>query len=359
MNAQALSDGAALLVSRRAIRDNLALLRERVAPAELLAVVKDDAYGHGAPLVIDTLADSDVTRFGALDLDGALLVREHAPTAMIFAWVFGADDDLVTALRADIELGVTDARMLERVAAAAAIAGTAARIHIKVDSGLHRAGILPAHWTGFIARVAQLQQAGRVVVAGVWTHLAEASDEDDSRSIAVFRRAVEVVVAAGLPPGVRHVAASAAAYARSDARFDMVRIGAFLYGIAPGGGIGPAELGLRPAMTLTAPVLEMLTSAGRDLAVIELGGAAGVLGDAAGTVTVAIGGRRHPLVAVQPTHSLIDVTGAPVSAGETVTLFGDGDSGEPTLQELADAMGTIGEEIVTRLSARLPRVVVD
>lgn len=348
-------DDAVLLVSPDALRENLAVLRRRVAPAELLAVVKDDAYGHGAALVVDTLAAEGVTRFGTLDVAGAHRVRARAPESLVFAWVFGADDDLVEAIRERIDLGVTDAQMLERVAAAGVLAATPPRIHIKVDSGLHRAGVLPGRWSEFVARVAELQRAGQIILAGVWTHLAEASDQDDSRSLAVFRAAVETIRSAGLRPGIRHVAASAAAYARADARFDMVRIGAFLYGIAPGDGIGPADLGLRPAMTLVAGVRTLLERDARTLAEVTVGGSSGILGDAAGRVSVAIGGHPHPLVRVEPTRSLIDVTGTSVSPGDTVTFFGDGTAGEPTLQQWADAMGTIGEEIVVRLSSAIPR----
>jgi alanine racemase len=335
------------------------LVCERVSPAKLLAVVKDDAYGHGLDSVLDVLLDEGVSRFGVLDLPGALRVRKRAPGAMVFAWVFDHGDDLEEPVRAGIDIGVTDGPTLERVAIAARAAGLGpAQVHLKLDTGLHRAGALPQDWDGFVSRAAELQRSGAVSVRGLWTHLAEESDDDDSRSIAEYRAAVETARAHGIRGVVRHVAASAAAYARNDARFDLVRVGAFLYGIAPGSGIGPAQLGLRPVMTLRAPVTATLRASDRVLAELGLGGAAGILADAAGSVTVAIGGVRYPVAAVEPRRILIDVGERGVPVGAVATLFGDGTSGEPTLQEWADGMGTIGEEIVTRLAAWIPRVTV-
>ncbi|MHA6694594.1 alanine racemase [Homoserinimonas sp. A520] len=348
---------ATAFVSVDALRHNVRLLRDRVAPAALLAVVKDDAYGHGVDAAVDVLLDEGVTRFGTLDLPGALSLRRRAPDAMVFAWVFDSGDDLTEAIRAGIDLGVTDEAVLERVATAGAAAGTRARIHLKLDTGLHRAGVLPAEWERFVQRAAALERDGLVKVAGLWTHLAEETDDDDSRSIAEHQSGVSIAEAHGVRDVVVHVAASAASYARADARFDLVRVGAFLYGIAPGGGVGPAELGLRPVMTLRAPIHRIREEDGRVLGELPIGGASGILADAAGNVTVAIGGHRVPVIRVDPSQTLIDVTGRAAEVGDTVTLFGDGSAGEPTLQEWADGMGTIGEEIVTRLTATIPRVV--
>ncbi|GAB3131139.1 alanine racemase [Marisediminicola antarctica] len=351
---------ASVLISTAALRHNVRLVRDRIAPAELMAVVKDDAYGHGLDSVLAVLLDEGVTRFGALDLPGALRVRHQAPDSMVFAWVFDRGDDLSEALQQQIDIGVTDVPVLERVAAAAAVAGTPpARIHLKLDTGLHRAGVLAGDWERFVNLAAELQRSGRVVVSGLWTHLAEESHDDDSRSIAEYREGLAIAEAHGIRAATRHIAASAAAYAREDARFDVVRVGAFLYGIAPGGGVGPEDLGLRPVMTLRAPIRHIRRAGERTLAAVGIGGASGILADAAGAVSVALAGSRYPVVAVEPTLLLIDVSGADATVGDTVTLFGDGSAGEPTLQNWADGMGTIGEEVVTRLSSLIPRTRID
>lgn len=348
---------ATAFVSRDALRHNIRLVRDRVSPAELLAVVKDDAYGHGSDAVVDVLVQEGVTRFGTLDLPGALALRRRLPNVMVFAWVFDSGDDLTDAVRAGIDIGVTDAAVLERVATAGKVTGVQPSIHLKLDTGLHRAGVLASDWERFVARAMTLERGGMVKVAGLWTHLAEETDDDDSRSIAEHQAGVEAADAHGVRDPIVHVAASAASFARADARFDLVRVGAFLYGIAPGGGVGPVELGLRPVMTLQAPISRIRQDHGRMLAEVPIGGASGILSDAAGNVTVALGGRRAPVVAVEPGYSLVDVTDSSAGVGNVVTFFGDGSAEEPTLQEWADAMGTIGEEIVTRLSVTIPRIV--
>lgn len=352
-------EGATALISTAALRHNVRVVSERVSPAALLAVVKDDAYGHGVQAVVDVLLAEGVTRFGTLDLPGALSLRKRAPEVMVFAWVFDSGDDLTEAIREGIDIGVTDTPVLERVAAAGAAAGMRARVHLKLDTGLHRAGVLLADWERFVERAVELERSGVVAVAGLWTHLAEETDDDDSRSIAEHQAAVSIAEAHGVRGPTIHVAASAASYARADARFDLVRVGAFLYGIAPGGGVAPEDLGLRPVMTLRAPIRRIRQEAGRSLAELPIGGASGILSNAAGNVTVAVGGSRVPVVAVSPAEMLIDVTDSNAAGGDTATLFGDGSAGEPTLQEWADAMGTIGEEVVTRLAATIPRIVTD
>ena len=340
---------ATITVSRSALRENLRAVRDRVRPAELMAVVKDDAYGHGLDEVVRLLADEGVGWFGALDLETAMRVRVLAPDARVFAWVLSAGDDLAAAVAAGVDVGATDLATLERAASAAG----PARVHLKIDSGLHRAGVLPGDWPGFVRRAAELQGAGRIEVAGLWTHIAEASERSDSVSIALFERAVAEARSAGLSGGARHLAASAASSARADSRFDLVRVGAFLYGIAPGGGVGPAEIGIRPAMTLSASVVAV--DRGDGTALIDIGAAHGILTDAAGAVEVSVHGTRRRVVEVSPLSMRIADAGDDVSVGDEVVLFGDGTWDEPTLQEWADPMQTIGEEIVTRLSAALPR----
>lgn len=348
-------------ISAAAVRHNLKVVRERVAPATVMAVIKDNAYGHSQQLILDLLVSEGVARFGTLDLPSSMAVRRSVPEAMIFAWVIDHDDDVSGAIRAEIDLGVTDPDMLERVAREAHSVSATARVHLKLDSGLHRAGTLPEQWPALMARAAQLQSQGLISVRGLWTHLSEASEQEDSRSIAQFTTALEAARLAGITGAVRHLAASAAAFSRADARFDMVRVGAFLYGIGPGDGIGPAELGLIPVMTVQAPVVALVHRDSRVYAHIDIGGAAGMLSDAAGAAFVAINSQRFRVAAVETTHTIIDVTvsdslAPDVQLGDTVTLFGSGSQGEQTLYEWADAMDTIGEELTCRVSAAIPRV---
>ncbi|QPZ40044.1 alanine racemase [Paramicrobacterium chengjingii] len=350
---------ARAVVSRSALITNARLVAQRVAPAELAVVVKDDAYAHGITEVVSALSGAGFHRFGALDLTTAREVRERAPEAMVFAWVFGEGDDIATAISTHIDLGVSYPSMLERVADVARRIDRRARVHLKIDTGLHRAGVLAGGWPDFLQRAAELQNEGVIDVTGIWTHIAEASYDADSAAIRRFDDAIRRAHSVGLRPRLRHLAASAASFERADARYDMVRVGAFVYGIAPGDGIGPEQLGLTPALTLSTTVSAVETVHNRTIARIPVGQVNGLYSDAEGVVDVAIRNRRYPFVRVTRTEAHIDLSGSGATVGDDVYLFGDGTHGESSLQVWADAMGSIGEEIVIRLARAAEHVYVE
>lgn len=342
-----------------ALRRNIDTLACRVAPARLMVMVKANAYGHGLVPVATAAVASGVRLLGVLDAESGLALRASGigGDVRLFAWLFGPDEDYRALVDADIDLGISHLHQLERIARSGA--DTPARLHLKIDTGLHRNGASVEEWPGLVARALELQTTGVVEIVGGWTHISEASDDDDSIAIARFRTAIAVADDLGARFSLLHLAASAAGFAREDSRFDAVRVGAFCYGIAPGGGIGPADIGIEPVMTLSSPVasvtVEVTAGGTRDLARVAIGFVDGIPGQAAGRVEIAIDGARFPVVRVGAAFLEADVTGAAVGAGSTAVLFGTGTTGEPTLQEWADALGTIGEELVVRLGPRLQR----
>ncbi|CAN5153404.1 alanine racemase [soil metagenome] len=341
-----------ILVDLGAYRQNLRLMKTRVAPAEVMVIVKSDGYGHGLlPLVRVAIAEG-IRSIGTLDIDSALELRVAGVGTenLLFTWLLAPDEDFVEAIAGGVDLGVSTLAELERIGAAAEGVGIA-RLHFKIDTGLHRNGADAADWPILVERAVELQSSGRVELVGVWTHIAEASDEEDSAAIRRFHEAIDVAQGLGAAFDVRHLAASAAAFARADARFDLVRIGAFGYGIAPGDGVGPAELGLVPVMTLMAPVVSVKDGS----ATIAIGSADGISSAAVGRISVAVNGVRYDIVAVEVDRMIVADPSGALSPSDEAVLFGPGTRGEVTLQEWADATGTIGEEIVTRLSPDIPR----
>lgn len=337
-----------------AYRRNLARLTEALHPATLMAVVKGDAYGHGLLEIAREARDAGVAHIGALDIETALALRADGLTdgATVFAWLHGPTDAYADAIDAGVELGISSVH--ELLALTRAGASRAARIHLKVDTGLHRNGASEAEWPLLVEAALVAERQGAVEIAGIWTHISEASDDEDTASISRFESAIATAGMRGVGGVTRHLAASAAGLARADSRFDLVRMGAFTYGISPGGGVSPAELGLEPVMTLQSHVSEVVEHDGIRLAFVPLGSGDGILGECAGRVSVAIGGERHQVTSVN--LDVLTITAGPqVSLGDTVYLFGSGANAEPTLQEWADSIGTIGEEIVVRLSPKIPR----
>lgn len=342
---------AVLRVDLDAFAANLRRVRAAVAPAEPMLVVKDDAYGHGLDAIVRRARREGVRWIGAFDVATGSRVREAlGGEVRIFSWIAASRAEVAEAIARDLDLGVGDADLLEDVAAEAVLAGRRARVHLKIDTGLHRNGVRPEDWAAFAARAAVLQHEGRVEVVGVWSHIAEASDADDDAARALFDAAVDDARAAGLSPAVRHLAASAAAFARPEFRYDLVRIGAFCYGIRSAGGPAEESLGLRPVAALDAQVVEVTP----DGVTIDAGTLHGLPSTLAGLVTVATpaGPRRLQDVDV---HSTIEgwTDAAP---GDVVTVYGRGTHVASSATDLAEAIGTIGEEIAVRISPLVPRV---
>lgn len=328
---------------------NLARIREQVAPAEHLLVVKDDAYRHGLPQIVERAVAEGVRWIGAIDVTTAAAARAAAGgDVRILAWMPTGADDVREGLDADLDLGAGTAEILEDIAAVAAERGVTARAHLKIDTGLHRNGVRPEHWGAFVHRAVELEAAGAVSVVGIWTHIAEASDAEDDAQRAVFDAAVAQARGAGLSPEILHVAASAAAFARPEYRYDLVRIGAFAYGIRSADGPSDAELGITPIGALRGAVTK-LTRVG---ALVDVGAAHGLLSTAGGALTAAGPTGRIPVIQVRQDATVVEAwPGAAV--GDEVTLFGANDADSAT--DLAERLDTIGEEIVLRLSPELPR----
>lgn len=340
--------GPRLRIDLDAFAANLEVVRARVGPAQLMLIVKDDAYGHGIQWIAARAQAEGVRWFGAFDLGEALTTRSVVgPEARVFSWLTVGSEQIGGALSADIDLGVGDASFLEDVASVARAAGATARVHLKIDTGLHRNGVRPEDWDGVLARVRLLQDEGLVRLVGVWSHIAEASDEEDDTARALFDDAVAAAEATGFDLEVRHLSASAASFARPEFRYDLVRVGAFCYGIRSAGGPGESDLGIRPIASLTAPV----THVGDYAVAVGVGSLHGLPSTIAQHAAFTVAGRRVDVQHVAEAHTAVTPwSGAAI--GDEVTVFG---ARGPSATDLAEAIGTVGEEILVRVSPLVPR----
>lgn len=340
---------SALRVDLGVLARNIVRVRETVAPARLMLVVKDDAYGHGLEPVVRRAHHEGVRWFGAFDLATAVRVRAvTGGDARIFAWIAASRSEIDGAIAHDVDLGIGDRDLLEEVADAAGAADVAARVHLKIDSGLHRNGVRPEEWPSFAERAAELAKSGCLDVVGIWSHIAEASDEEDDAARAVFERAVAQARAAGLTPGLLHLSASAASFARPEFRYDMVRVGAFCFGIRPAGGPGERELQIRPVGRLEATVVDVTP----DGVVIDVGALDGLPSSLGGRVSVVVNGDSRRLLSIGAGSVLEAWPDAAV--GDRVTVYGDPDG--PSATDFAETIGTIGEEIAVRVSPLVERI---
>jgi len=332
-----------------AFRHNVAHLSQLVGPAATMLAVKADAYGHGMLPLATAALESGATSLAVLEVPAALFLRNAGISAPLFAWLHGRDTDFGAAVDAGIDLGISALWQLDAVLAAGR--SEPARLHLKIDTGLHRNGASPEDWPALVTAAVGAQAAGRVVIVGLWSHLADASPEADAAALAEFKRAVAVARALGAEPELLHLAASSAGIRMPGARLDLVRFGIAAYGISPFDDRSGRDLGLRPVMTVRAPVRAVESG----IATIGIGSGDGIHPPAIGAAEVLVARERRRIARLDVDTMTIDVSGLSVGPGDDVIVFGSGDDGEPTAEEWARWAGTIGDEIVARVR-RLPRL---
>lgn len=334
---------ARLHIDLQRFRRNLETVRQALGPCELGFVVKDDAYGHGLAPLVSTADKEGVRWYGALDAETGAQVRETVGAhTRILVWLLTGPDDIAHAMAADLDLGIGSLELLDEVAAA----GGTPHVHLKVDTGLHRNGFLLSQWADACARAADYERRGVLRVVGLWSHIAEASSEKDDQARGEFERASAIARAAGLTPGIRHLAASAAALARPEFRYDMARVGAFCYGIRSAG--EPALPDIEPIATLEAPVIAV-----EDTRVtVGIGALDGLTSRARNLLPVStVDGQRMIRDVGEVTTDIEPWPHARV--GQFVSLWGR--RAAWTATDLADALGTVGEEVVLRVAPGLAR----
>ena len=351
-------------VDTAALRHNVEVLRRIVAPSAVMAVVKANAYGHGAVESARAFVEAGVDLLGVADLDEAITLRRAGVEAPVLAWLHAAGENFVEAAALDITPAVSSVDQLE----AAVRAGVRA-VHLAIDTGLSRNGAVEAEWPELFGRAAA--HAATVPVEGLMTHVANASAEEDGLQMARFARASALLDELGVRPPLRHVAASAASLDYVGARASMVRFGLAAYGLSPWPDRSVADLGLRPAMTVTAPVTTVkripagegvsygyLFRPERDtsIAIVPVGYADGIDRAASERASVTIGQRTYRVRGRIAMNALvIDVGDDPVEIGDEVVLFGDPALGRRSAADWAEAQGGITYEVVACLAAGLDR----
>ncbi|MGH3425268.1 MAG: alanine racemase [Nocardioidaceae bacterium] len=367
---------AEAVVDLDAYRHNLEVLGALAAGAQSMAVVKADGYGHGAVACARAARAAGVPWLGVATLEEAFALRAAGDRGRLLTWLAPDGADFAAAVANDIDVTAASVDQLDEIVAAPA--RERARVHLKVDTGMSRNGAYGADWDALCAAAARAHHAGRVEVVGVFSHFACADDPEHPSVASQERRfvsAVDQLRDAGVEPELRHLANSAATLTRPSSHLDLVRLGIASYGLTPAPRVGSsADFGLRPAMTLRARLALVkrvpagagvsyghtyVTDRETTLGLVPVGYGDGVLRGLSNRAQVwAAGARRTIAGRVCMDQLMIDLGDADVARGESVTLFGSGDVGEPTAQDWAEAADTISYEIVTRLGNRIHRTYV-
>lgn len=391
-------------VDLAAIRHNLGVLRAAAPGALQLATVKANAYGHGLLPVARAALDGGADWLGVAQLaeaftlraglDEAGVARAEAP---ILAWISTSSSDFAAAIEADIDLSVSWTWVLADICAAAREAGRPARVHVKIDTGMSRAGSTLADLPALASALRMAADDGLVDVVGAWSHMSRADDPSEAGNastashVRIFEEGLAILADAGITPRIRHLSATSGILWHPEAHYDMVRAGIGLYGLSPDPAVAASEeLGLIPALELRAPltsvkVIEEGTPASyggtwvaptrRWIGLVPLGYGDGILravsNKARVVVHTASGPFNAPLIGrVCMDQFMVDLGPAegspgtptarsgqaPAIPGDMATLFGSGIGGEALADDWAQAAGTINYEIVTHLGAHIPRI---
>jgi len=355
------------------------------------AVVKADAYGHGAAAVSDAALAAGARGLCVATLDEALELRRaglHAPLLVLFAI---PPDGAPIAARAGIDIAAGDPGLLERALAAYAAARRRARrelpplgVQVALETGLGRDGLTPAEAVAAGRRIAATDGA---VLLGAWSHLQAPEDRPRTdEQVARFEAAVGELRGIGIEVPHRHVLASGGLFGVDRLVggrrpvFDGLRVGLALYGIVPdnlavGRAAGGIHAALRPVLSLRARPIRVadlptgtgisygpsfVTARPSRIATLPLGYADGWARASSNRATALVRGGRVPLVGAVAMDALMadvtDVPGAPVSLEDEFVLLGEQDGAEIGADELAQERTTISYEIVSTMSRRLPRV---
>lgn len=384
---------ATVCVDLDAIAENVARMQEYAGDAALMAVVKADGYGMGRTRIAGHLWEQGIRWFGTARIPEAAALRRaltelgaDPADTRVMAWLNDPEDGWELALDHYLDVSVATPEQVRRLTDTVKANGyPPARVHVKIDTGMGRGGATLEDLPALVDAVTLALDEGSIQLVGLWSHMATADDFSDrgieltDRQIQRFEEATEILASRGVQPQIRHLAASAGTLWHPNARYDLVRVGIAMYGLSPNPDVATsAELGLRPAEALrtrlnqvkrlepgatvsygatwTAPdrhwvgLIPIGYQDGIPRALSNVGEVALELPD--GPVKTSILGR------VCMDQLVIDLGNGERPLAETdtvVTLFGDPLLGEPSIEDWAQAVGTINYEIAARIAHHLPR----
>ena len=361
-----------------AISHNVKGIKNIIRPdVKLMAVVKADAYGHGAFEVAKTCLESGAERLAVAFVDEAVELREKGIDVPILLLGVSMPDAIGNIIKYDITPAVADVEFAKQLSKAAVAAQKTVKIHIKADTGMFRIGF---QFTGDIEqrletveKIVEISKLPNIEIEGMFTHLSTADQADTGYTKKQFENFMELyekLKARGVQIPLRHIANSAAQIRYPELQLDMVRAGIILYGLYPSDEVSYEPLKLLPAMKFKTRIINIKNiekgdsiSYGRSftaekttkLATISVGYADGYSRIMSGRAEVSLSGKKVPQVGrICMDQCMIDVSGVNnIDIGDEVTLFGDE---AVSAESVAANLGTINYEVVCMVGRRVPRI---
>ncbi len=365
----------AVEIDLSALKHNIQAIRDKVSPAKVLAVVKANAYGHGAIEVSKTVLANGADYLGVACIEEGIALRDAGIQAPILVLSSSGLNHTDLYLEYDLDITLYDHEGLERVKASARSCKKIPRIHVKIDTGMGRMGI---HWQKAEAFIREIYRDSTLLLQGVYTHFATSDHIDKSYALLQaerFKQILSDVKAAGIAVPLAHGANSGAILDLPETYFDMVRPGILMYGHYPSDHT-TESVHIKPVMEFKTRVLytkalakgesvsyDRIFIADRDtrVATLPVGYEDGYNRLLSNCGEVLIQGRRFPVIGRVTMDMIVVDLGddTSVQEGDEVVLFGKQDNNEITVESICEKINTIPYEVICWVSNRVQRIYIN
>lgn len=350
--------------------ENLQTLRKHSGSADVLAVIKANAYGHGLKEIASALAGK-VTYFGVATLREALELKENYPQTPVFLFGHQFPHEIPAALLGGITLSVSSLEKAREISECSETHSFQTPVHVKIDTGMGRMGIRIREAA---AAVEEMKKFGGITIEGIYTHFPSAEKDDSFRrdQVREFGELLETLEQKNILFRFRHAKNSAATLTLKTPFLNMIRPGLTLYGIYPDPSLTNVAR-FEPVLSLKTRILlvkkvragesvgygrEFIAKHATTIAILPFGYSHGYPYAAWKKASVLFQGKRCPLAGkVSMDYMAVDLGNANAREGDTITLIGDDQSERITAEDIAHWAGTIPYEVVTRLNPHIPRII--
>lgn len=360
-------------ISLGAIVQNYDAIRAHVGMAQVMPVVKANAYGHGLVEVARHLMNHGAPCFGVALLEEAVTLRQAGVSVPILVFGGVATRQIPQFIAHDLMMAASSIDKLRQIDEAAAAAKKKARVHLKIDTGMERIGV---HWYSAQKLLEASLTFSHVEVAGIYSHFANSDSADLASAreqLSRFLEVLEFYAKRSLSPPLRHIANSGGVLQLPESHLDLVRPGIMLYGVYPSKEVRQT-IALQPALSWKSQVVffkvvqpgstvsyggTWTTDHQVRVVTVPVGYGDGYFRALSNRGSVLIRGQRHPIIGrVCMDQFMVNLEWGTAYNGDPVTLIGVDGSEAITAQDVADAAGTIPYEVLTNINSRVPRVYV-
>lgn len=348
---------------------NLEIIKSQAPNSEILAVVKANAYGHGAINIAKNIQDAGVNYFGVAYAEEGAELRNSGITSNIVVMVPASDNDIDLILENNLEITVSSLEFAKIINKTAKSENKKVQTHLFVNTGMNRDGILPEKAKEFTSELSKLTN---LYLKGILTHFASADSPDLSFTIEQnekFRNLIQKLYLSGYEFEYNHAANSASIFQHSGTHYNMIRPGIALYGLMPDRRLG-IKSGLKPVLQLKSKVLHInhlskgdtagysfkfVADSETKVAIIPIGYGDGFSRLLSNKTSCIIKDKRYRIIgSICMDQLIVAIENDKVEVGDEVTLIGKDNGHEISVYDLADVLGTIPYEITTSLSKRIP-----